>query len=116
MEAQTRGEEHKDEALGMGAWVFALLSVLFAFVAVVVAGQAFSRSNDAKSAVAEASGTPVSLSEFKIDPSVIAVDTGGSLTAKNAGTVDAQPRRQGHRPQDARTSHRAAASASTSRR
>ena len=76
---------HKDEALGMGAWVFALLSVLFAFVAVVVAGQAFSRSNDAKSAVAEASGTPVSLSEFKIDPSVIAVETGGSVTAKNAG-------------------------------
>ena len=78
-------KKHKDEALGMGAWVFALLSVLFAFVAVVVAGQAFSRSNDAKSAVAEASGTPVSLSEFKIDPSVIAVETGGSLTAKNAG-------------------------------
>jgi len=71
----------------MGAWVFALLSLLFAFVAVVVAGQAFSRSNDAKSAVAEASGTPVSLSEFKIEPSVIVVGTGGSLTAKNAGTV-----------------------------
>ena len=76
---------HKDEALGMGAWVFALLSVLFAFVAVVVAGQAFSRSNDAKRAVAEASGTPVSLSEFKIEPSVITIGTGGSLTAKNAG-------------------------------
>ena len=78
-------KKQRDEALGMGAWVFALFSVLFAFVAVVVAGQAFSRSNDAKSAVAEASGTPVSLSEFKIEPSVIAIETGGSVTAKNAG-------------------------------
>ena len=38
------------------------------------------------------------LSEFAIDPSMIAVDTGGSLTVKNGGTVDAQPRGQGHRP------------------
>ena len=55
-ETQRRSPRHGR----MGA--YALLSVLFAFVAVVVAGQAFSRSNDVESAVAEASGTPVSLS------------------------------------------------------
>jgi manganese oxidase len=77
----------KDEALGAGAWAFALLSMLLAFGAVIVAGQAFSRSNDAKDAVAAATGTTVSLSEFKIDPSIIAVAEGGSLTVKNDGTV-----------------------------
>jgi plastocyanin len=71
----------------MGAWVFALVALMLALVAVVVAGQAFSRSNDAKSAAAAATGTPVTLSEFKIDPAVITVDTGATLTVKNAGTT-----------------------------
>src|SRR5262245_29370527 len=71
----------------MGAWVFALVALLLALVAVVVAGQAFSRSNDAKSAAASATGTPVTLSEFKIEPAVITVDTGATLTVKNAGTT-----------------------------
>ena len=55
------------------AWAFALLSMLLAFGAVLVAGQAWSRSNDAKDAAAAATGTTVSFSEFKIDPSIIAV-------------------------------------------
>jgi uncharacterized cupredoxin-like copper-binding protein len=67
--------------------MFGLLSLLLALGAVIVAAQAFSRSNDAKDAASAASGTAVTLSEFKITPSVIAVDTGGSLTVKNAGTV-----------------------------
>ncbi len=76
-----------DDAIGMGSWVFALLSMLLALGALIVAGQAFSRSNDAKSIAADATGVAVSLSEFKITPSVIAVDAGGSLSVKNAGTV-----------------------------
>jgi uncharacterized cupredoxin-like copper-binding protein len=76
-----------DEALGVGAWMFALLALLLAFGAVVVAGQAFVRGNDAKSAADNASGTPVTLTEFKIDPTVIVVDAGGSLTVKNEGSA-----------------------------
>jgi FtsP/CotA-like multicopper oxidase with cupredoxin domain len=76
-----------DEAVGMGSWVFALMAVLLALGALIVAGQAFGRSNDAKDAAAQATGTAVTLSEFKIQPSTIAVDTGGSLTVKNGGTV-----------------------------
>jgi len=77
----------RDEALGVGAWTFALLAMLLAFGAVIVSGQAFVRSNDAKRAAANATGTPVTLSEFTIQPSLIAVDTGGSLTVKNAGSA-----------------------------
>jgi uncharacterized cupredoxin-like copper-binding protein len=77
----------RDEALGMGSFVFGLLALLLAFGALIVAAQAFSRSNDAKSVAADATGTAVSLSEFKITPSVIAVDAGTSLRVKNAGTV-----------------------------
>jgi len=77
----------RDEALGTGSFVFGLLALVLAFSALVVAAQAFSRSNDAKSVAADATGTSVTLSEFKITPSVIAVDSGASLTVKNAGTV-----------------------------
>ena len=77
----------RDEALGMGSFMFGLLALLLAFGALIVAAQAFSRSNDAKSVASDATGTAVSLSEFKISPSVIAVDNGGSLTVKNAGTA-----------------------------
>ena len=73
--------------MGAGAWAFATIAMLLAFAAVVVAGQAFVRSNDAKDAAAAVTGTAVSLSEFTIDPSIIAVDEGGSLTVTNDGTV-----------------------------
>ncbi|MEX2100311.1 MAG: multicopper oxidase domain-containing protein [Acidimicrobiia bacterium] len=78
---------NRDEAFGAGSFVFGLLALLLGFAAVVVAGQAWSRSNDAKSAVSAASGTSVSLTEFKIAPSVIAVADGGSLTVDNAGSL-----------------------------
>ncbi len=71
----------------MGAGAFAFIAMLLALGAVVVAGQAFVRSNDAKDAVAAASGTAVSLSEYTIDPSIIAVEEGGSLTVTNDGTA-----------------------------
>jgi manganese oxidase len=80
-----RGTE--DAALGMGSWVFALLALLLAFGALVVAGQAFGRSNDAKSEAQKANGVSVVLTEFAITPSSIDVPTGGTLTVKNAGTV-----------------------------
>jgi len=86
LEARVR-KRKGDEALGVGSFVFGLMAMLFAFGALLVAGQAFVRSNDAKSIATDASGTAVSLSEFKITPPVIAVDTGGSLTVKNAGSV-----------------------------
>ena len=80
-------QKRPNQAIGMGAWVFALMALLVAFGSLVVAGQAFTSSDDAKSIAASATGTSVSLSEFAIDPGVIAVDPGGSLTVKNEGTV-----------------------------
>src|SRR5262245_13913539 len=71
----------------MGAWVFASVALILGLCALIVAGQALTRSDDAKSIAGAANGTSVTLSEFKIDPAIIAVDTGGSLTVKNAGTV-----------------------------
>jgi FtsP/CotA-like multicopper oxidase with cupredoxin domain len=76
-----------DESIGMGAWVFASLALILGLGALFVAGQALTRSDDAKSIASASNGTQVSLTEFAIDPSTIAVDTGGSLTVKNTGTV-----------------------------
>ncbi len=76
-----------DESIGMGAWMFAFLALILGVGALAVAGQALSRSDDAKSIASAAQGTQVTLKEFSIDPSIIAVDTGGSLTVKNTGTV-----------------------------
>ncbi len=64
-----RDTRTEDAALGMGSWVFALLAVLLAFGALVVAGQAFGKSNDAQDAAAKANGVAVSLTEFAITPS-----------------------------------------------
>ena len=77
----------RDDAFGMGAWAFGTLALLLAFSALVVASQAFVRSNDAKTIASSATGTAVTLTEFKITPTTVAVDPGGSLTVKNAGTV-----------------------------
>jgi len=71
----------------MGAWMFASLALILGLGALVVAGQALSRSDAAKSIASSAQGTQVTLREFAIDPSTIAVDTGGSLSVKNGGTV-----------------------------
>ena len=81
-----RGKQ-RDESYGMGAWVFGFLALLLGFGALIVASQALSRSDDAKDLASAAQGTPVGLKEFAIDPSTIAVDTGGSLTVKNTGTL-----------------------------
>jgi FtsP/CotA-like multicopper oxidase with cupredoxin domain len=79
--------ERTDESIGMGAWMFATLALILGLGAIVVAGQALSRSDDAKGIAAAAQGVPVSLSEFSIDPSTITVDVGGTLTVKNGGGV-----------------------------
>jgi len=77
------------EVFGMGAWLFALLAILLAFGAMGVAASANSKSNDAKkiAAVGGAGGAKATLSEFKIDPSMIDVPLGGTITVTNGGTV-----------------------------
>ncbi len=79
--------KRNDESIGMGAWVFASLALILGLGALIVAGQALTQSDDAKDIANASQGTQVTLKEFTIDPSTIAVDTGGSLTVKNAGTV-----------------------------
>ncbi len=77
------------EVFGMGAWMFALLALLLAFGALGVAAGANSKSNDAKEAAATGGGggTKVTLSEFKLDPSMISAAVDSSLTVTNGGTV-----------------------------
>jgi FtsP/CotA-like multicopper oxidase with cupredoxin domain len=79
--------KRNDESIGMGAWMFASLALVLGLGALVVAGQALTRSDDAKSIAEASTGTQVSLQEFAIDPSPISVDTGGALTVENTGTV-----------------------------
>jgi FtsP/CotA-like multicopper oxidase with cupredoxin domain len=79
--------KRNDEAIGMGAWVFASMALMLGLGALIVAGQAWTRSGDAKSIASAAQGTQVTLQEFSITPSIVAVDAGGSLTVKNSGTV-----------------------------
>ncbi len=77
------------EVFGMGAWMFALLALLLAFGALGVAAGANSKSDDAKEAAATGGGggTKVTLSEFKLDPSMISATVDGSLAVTNSGTV-----------------------------
>ena len=82
-----REKRNEDAALGMGSWVFALLAVLLSFGALLVAGQAFGKSNDAKDAAAQANGVSVSLTEFAITPMEISAPVDGTLTVHNNGTV-----------------------------
>jgi FtsP/CotA-like multicopper oxidase with cupredoxin domain/plastocyanin len=86
-EGAGRAVQADDESIGMGAWMFASLALLLGLGALIVAGQAFTQSNDAKEVANASQGTQVALKEFTIDPSTIAIDTGGSLTVKNVGTV-----------------------------
>jgi FtsP/CotA-like multicopper oxidase with cupredoxin domain len=76
-----------DESIGMASWMFATLAVILGLGALIVAGQALTRSDDAKSIASAAQGAPVALAEFTIDPSTIDVDTGGTLTVNNAGAL-----------------------------
>ncbi len=63
------------------------VTVLLAFGALIVAGDARSNSVDAQNAAAAGAGTVVTLTEFKIDPAMVEAAAGGSLSIKNAGTV-----------------------------
>ena len=75
-----------EKGFGVASVVFTLMAVILAFASLVVAGQAFSKSNDANDKAAAANATTVGLSEFKIDPSVITATDAG-LNVKNNGTV-----------------------------
>lgn len=85
---RTNGDD--PNGFGTAAVVFTLLASMFAFGALVVAAQAWSRSNDAKeiAAVGGAGGTAVTLTEFAIDPAVVDVPKGGSIAVTNNGTVE----------------------------
>jgi FtsP/CotA-like multicopper oxidase with cupredoxin domain len=94
-----RPRRNGDDPTGFGtaAVVFTLLASMFAFGALFVAAQAWSRSNDAKeiAAAGGAGGTKVTLTEFAIDPAVVEVPEGGSLAVTNAGTVEHDVRVKG---------------------
>jgi FtsP/CotA-like multicopper oxidase with cupredoxin domain len=69
--------------------LFALLAILLAFGALVVAADAMSNSEDAKAVAAVGgSAAKVTLSEFKIDPAMVDVSSGGSIAVANGGTVE----------------------------
>ncbi len=89
-------EANADRKLpGVGAWVFALFAVIFAFGAIVVAAQAWSRSNDAKDTVNQlAEGEllspkiSVQLQEYTMIVHPTTVKAGKvQFTIKNAGTM-----------------------------
>jgi FtsP/CotA-like multicopper oxidase with cupredoxin domain len=83
--ARTDGDPR---GFGLSTAILMLVAVVLAMSALVVAGQAWSRSNDAESSVAAASGTPVTLTEFAITPQMVQADVGGVLSVKNTGTVE----------------------------
>ena len=85
--ARARGDGDP-RGFGLATAILMLLAVVIAASALFVAGQAWSKSNDAESSVAAASGTAVTLSEFSITPPMVTADVGGSLLVKNAGTVE----------------------------
>jgi FtsP/CotA-like multicopper oxidase with cupredoxin domain len=75
--------------VAFGAWVFALLAVLFGFVALWLSGRALTRADDARAA-AELGGsaTRVSLTEFAISPAMLHPGTDGKLVVVNEGKVE----------------------------
>ncbi len=84
---RARRKNPDERGFGAATMVFSLMTVVLAFSALAVAGSALSKSNDATNQVSQANGTPVTLSEFSISPSMISIDAGGSLTVHNAGKV-----------------------------
>jgi FtsP/CotA-like multicopper oxidase with cupredoxin domain/Flp pilus assembly pilin Flp len=71
------------EATGAAAAAFALLAVVIAFVALIAVAQ----KDDGGATTVSAGGSPITLSEFKIEPSMISVPTGGSLAITNTGSA-----------------------------
>jgi len=76
-----------EQGYGLATAIFTFLTVVLAFCALAVAGAAMSKSNDAEKAATKANGTPVALTEFAIDPSMLDVSAGGTLTVHNDGTA-----------------------------
>jgi uncharacterized cupredoxin-like copper-binding protein len=89
---QSSGDRH---VFGIGTFIFSLFALVFAFIAVVLAGQAISRSNDAKDAVNElAAGgllgdqVDVRLQEYSMVAHPSAVKAGQvRFTIHNNGTM-----------------------------
>lgn len=73
------------EVIGIAAAIFALLAVIFAFAAMFVAAD---NSGGSSSSAADASGTQISLTEYKIDPGTLTVSKDATLNISNDGTVD----------------------------
>ena len=74
---------------GLGAWIFSFFAIVFGFCALAIAANALTNSEDAKSVAAVGgAGTKVTLTEFKIDPSMVMVSEGASIAVTNAGTVE----------------------------
>lgn len=73
---------------GFGTMMFTVLTVVLAFAALVVAGQALSKSKDAEETAAlGGSGTAVSLKEFAITPDMVDAAKDSVLAVSNDGTV-----------------------------
>jgi uncharacterized cupredoxin-like copper-binding protein len=83
------------DVFGVGTFVFSLLAMLFAFGALIVAGQAWSRSNDAKDAVGKVeaggvvpSATTVTLQEYTMTPHAAVLKAGKvQFTVDNVGSI-----------------------------
>jgi uncharacterized cupredoxin-like copper-binding protein len=77
------------KVFGLGAWIFSFFALAFGFCALAVAANALTNSEDAKSVAAVGgAGTKVTLTEFKIDPSMVMVEEGASIAVTNGGTVE----------------------------
>ncbi|HEX2738677.1 MAG TPA: multicopper oxidase domain-containing protein [Acidimicrobiia bacterium] len=72
---------------GLSAAAFAFIAVVVAMGALITAGQAWSRANDAKANGGSGSAVSVTLQEFSIQPAAISVPVGGSIHVTNAGKV-----------------------------
>jgi uncharacterized cupredoxin-like copper-binding protein len=70
------------EATGAAAAAFALLAMVLAFAALVAVAQ---KDDGGGGSAAAASGTAVTWSEFKIEPAMVSVPSGGSLAITNTG-------------------------------
>lgn len=83
------------EVLRLGSWIFSFFALMLAFVAVVVASQAWSRSNDAKDAVHKLSAggllgdqVAVRLQEYSMTARPATVKAGKvRFTIRNAGSI-----------------------------
>jgi uncharacterized cupredoxin-like copper-binding protein len=90
-----RARKDNRDVFGAGTFIFSLLAMVLAFGALIVAGQAWSRSNDAKSAVAQVAagggtptGTTVTLQEYTMTPHAAALKAGDvRLTVNNVGSI-----------------------------